>query len=171
MKKSAVFLFWSLFILRIFVFYSHPFKYDTNGLCFKYKEKSHQRLPNAACSLLANVSGPIAKCEKERKNLPVSLELGVKGGAGKVADSFPSPASVLGGDSQNCAPPLPAAGPGRVTQPLISVLLWERARLGTRPLRAAVRVRGVTQCSRQSRAARAPHPHPPGVAASVITLF
>lgn len=84
------------------------------------------------------------KREKGRKNLPVSLGLGVKGGAGKAAVSFPSPASVLGDDSQNCTPPLPAIGPGRVPQPLIIALLCERGRLGTHPLRAAGRVRGVT---------------------------
>lgn len=148
------------------MFCSNPFKYDTNGLCFNTKKKVTKDFTIAACSLLADVSGPITKCEKGRENLPVSLELGVKGEAGNVADSFPSPASVLGGDSQDCAPPLPAAGPGRVTQPLISVLLCERGRLGTRPRPAAVRAGGVTQCSRQSRPST-----DPGVAADVITLF
>lgn len=38
-EKSAVFVFWPLCILRVFVFSSRPFQYDTNhGVCFKHKE-------------------------------------------------------------------------------------------------------------------------------------
>lgn len=36
--KNAIFLFWSMLISRVFVFYSHPIKYRWFALPFKYKE-------------------------------------------------------------------------------------------------------------------------------------